>query len=199
VPWTIRNYRTMGSFVFISTNEGGNLYVGNYEDATGKMVIGAGDWASLRYAYLPPERQEVAVNNLLLREGLGYMFTHPGRELQLSGSKIRALWEDDEEALRGIPNHQAGESIAHGDQIADGANGFYFGALVVAAGGLLLWLRRPRGEMALPVLVVAVFTLGVLPFFADPRFHYPMLPSIALLAAGGLTAVFDRSVWRRLR
>ena len=44
------------------------------------------------------------MNNLLLREGLKFMFTHPVREVQLSGSKIRALYSDDEEALRGIPN-----------------------------------------------------------------------------------------------
>jgi 4-amino-4-deoxy-L-arabinose transferase-like glycosyltransferase len=199
LPWTARNYVSMGSFVPISTNEGGNLYIGNYEGATGRVVMGAGAWASERYADLPPAEQEIAVNDLLLREGLKFMFTHPIREVQLSGSKIRALYSDDEEALLGIPNRQAGESIPHDDLIARIGNGLFFGALAVAAGGLLLWLRRPRGEMALPVLVVAVFTLGQLPFFADSRFHYPMLPSIALLAAAGLTAVFDRSVWRRWR
>jgi len=34
--------------------------------------------------------------------------------------------------------------------------------------------------------VVGVFTLGQLPFFADPRFHFPMLPSFCLLAAVGV-------------
>jgi 4-amino-4-deoxy-L-arabinose transferase-like glycosyltransferase len=186
LPWSIRNYVDMGGFVFISTNVGDNLYVGNFEGATGRVVIGAVDWAYERYAYLPRERQEVAASNLLLREGLKFMFTHPGREIELAGSKIRALYEDDEEALRGIPNRQAGETIPHEGRIADVANGFYFAVLAVSAGGLAYWLRRRRSAVALPLLVIGVFTLGELPFFADPRFHFPMLPSLALLTAVGL-------------
>lgn len=186
LPWSIRNYVDMGSFVLISTNVGDNLYVGNFEGATGRVVIGAVDWAYERYAYLSPEEREVAASNLLLREGLKFMFTHPGREIELAGSKIRALYEDDEEALRGIPDRRAGETIPHEGLIADVANGFYFGALAASAGGPACWLRRRRSGVALPLLVVAVLTLGQLPFFADPRFHFPMLPSLALLAAVGL-------------
>jgi len=33
-----------------------------------------------------------------------------------------------------------------------------------------------------------VFTLGQLLFFADPRFHFPMLPSFCLLAAVGVVS-----------
>ena len=186
LPWSIRNYADMGSFVFISTNVGGNLYVGNFEGATGRVVFGAVDWANERYAHLSREKREVAASNLLLREGLKFMFTHPGRELELAGSKIRALYQDDEEALRGIPNHQAGETIPGADRIADVANGFYFAVLAVSAGGLAYWLRRRRSAVALPLLVVGVFTLGQLLFFTDPRFHYPMLPSLCLLAAVGV-------------
>jgi len=68
------------------------------------------------------------------------------------------------------------------------ANVYYFAVLALAGGGLLVWLRRPRGGLVLPLLAIAVFTLGQLPFFNDPRFHYPMLPAFALLAAAGLVA-----------
>ncbi len=191
LPWSIRNYVDMGGFVLISTNVGGNLYVGHFEGATGSMILGSEDWANERYAHLSPEKREVAASNLLLREGLKFMFTHPGRELELAGSKIRALYQDDEEALRGIPNHQKGETIPHADRIADVANGFYFAVLAASAGGLVCWLRRPRSAVALPLLVIGVFTLGQLLFFTDPRFHYPMLPAFALLAAAALVAAID--------
>jgi 4-amino-4-deoxy-L-arabinose transferase-like glycosyltransferase len=190
-PWTVRNYFVMDSFIPISTNIGGNLYVGNFDGATGHMVPGAGEWARDRYSYLPPKEQEVAMNNRLLREGLKFMFTHPGREVELTASKVRGLYEDDEEALRGIPNRQAGETIPHAGRIADVANAYYFAVLALAGGGLLVWLRRPRSALILPLLAVAVFTLGQLPFFTDPRFHYPMLPAFALLAAAGVVGLFD--------
>jgi 4-amino-4-deoxy-L-arabinose transferase-like glycosyltransferase len=190
-PWTVRNYFAMDGFVLISTNIGGNLYVGNYEGATGHMVPGAGDWARERYSYLPLNEQEVAMNNRLLRDGLKFMFTHPHRELELTGSKIRGLYEDDEEALRGIPKPLSGETIPHADRIADVANVYYFAVLALSGIGVLLWLRRDRKALVLPLLAVAVFTLGQLPFFNDPRFHYPMLPAFALLAAAGLIALID--------
>ena len=197
-PWTVRNYFAMDGFVLISTNIGGNLYVGNYEGATGHMAPGAGDWARERYSYLPLNEQEVAMNNRLLREGLKFMFTHPQREMELTGSKIRGLYEDDEEALRGIPNRQAGETIPHADRIADVANVYYFAVLALSGIGVLLWLRRRWQSLVLPLLAVAVFTLGQLPFFNDPRFHYPMLPAFALLAAAGLVAAVEEAT-RRLR
>ena len=139
------------------------------------------------------------MNNRLLREGLKFMFTHPGREVELTASKVRGLYEDDEESLRGIPHRQAGETIPHAGRIADVANAYYFAVLALAGGGLLVWLRRPRGGLVLPLLAVAVFTLGQLPFFTDPRFHYPMLPAFALLAAAGLVAAAStvRSVFAR--
>ncbi len=190
VPWTVRNYVVMGHFVLISTNVGGNLYVGNFDGATGHMVFGAGEWARTRYSDLSPEDQEVAVGNALLKEGLKFMFTHPVREVQLTASKIRGLYEDDEEGLRGIPNHQAGETIPHADRIADVANVYYFAVLALSGIGLALWRRRWR-TLLLPLLAVAVFTLGQIPFFTDPRFHYPMLPAFALLAAAGIVASID--------
>ena len=199
-PWTVRNHFVMHNFVLISTNVGGNLYVGNFEGATGHRVPGAGEWAKGEYSHLPLEEQEVAMSNRLLREGLRFMFTHPGREMQLTASKVRGLYEDDEEALRGIPNRQAGEVIPHAGRIADAANAYYFTVLALAGGGLLVWLRRPRGALVLPLLAVAVFTLGQLPFLTDPRFHYPMLPAFALLAAAGLVAaagVARRALARR--
>ena len=190
-PWTLRNYFVMHDFVLISSNVGGNLYVGNFEDATGHMVPGAGEWAKAPYAHLSPERQEVAMSNRLLGDGLKFMFTHPGREVQLTASKARGLYEDDEEALRGIPNRQAGETVPRAGLIADVANVYYFAVLALAGVGLLVWLRRPRGALLLPLLAVAVFTLGQLPFFTDPRFHYPVLPAFALLAAAGGVAAAE--------
>jgi hypothetical protein len=140
---------------------------------------------------MPLNEQEVAMNNRLLREGLKYMFTHPRRELDLTGLKLRALYQDDEEALRGIPMPLTGDKVRHADRIADVANVYYFATLALAGIGVLLWLGRDRRALALPLLAIGVFTLGQMLFFDDPRFHYPMLPAFALLAAAGIVALAD--------
>ena len=200
VPWSIRNYVAMNSFVFISTNAGGNLWLGNHEGATGRFMWMADEWMRRRYANLPEPQREVAVSNLALREGLKFMFTHPADELRLSATKLRALYEDDEEGLWWIHRPKVGRRVGSIGVIADVADGFYFAVLAVSAGGLAYWLRRRRSAVALPLLVVGVFTLGQLPFFADPRFHFPMLPSFCLLAAVGVVwgAGYVRRFGRRL-
>jgi hypothetical protein len=105
---------------------------------------------------------------------------------KLTGSKIRALYEDDEDGLRWIDAPEAGKPLANRSLWADITNDFYFTVLALSAGGLLCWIRRPRSAVTLPLILVLLFTLGQLFFFAVTRFHFPMLPSFCLLAAVGL-------------
>lgn len=188
VPWSIRNYVAMNGFVFISTNGGNNLWMGNHEGANGRLMWGVGLMLLGEAAELPPPEREVAKSNLALRLGLKFMFTHPWEELQLAGSKVRALYEDDEAALRWIHAPEEGKPLRSVRVIADVADCFYFAALVVSAVGLLYWVGQRSSAVALPLLVVGVFTLGQLLFFGAPRFHFPMLASFCLLSAVGVVA-----------
>jgi hypothetical protein len=124
------------------------------------------------------------------------MFTHPWKELQLTGSKMRALFEDDESGLRWVNASTANKSLASMGWLADFANVFYFGLLALSAVSLLYLERNLRGPLALPIVVIGVFTLGQLPFFGDPRFHFPMLPSFALLASVAVVGGMQGAHWR---
>jgi 4-amino-4-deoxy-L-arabinose transferase-like glycosyltransferase len=199
VPWTVRNYLVMDRLIFISTNDGLNLYMGNHEGATGGFMIGAAVWIVDMYKHLPVSEREVRASDKAMQEGLEFMFTHPLDELRLAGSKLRFLYDDDKEALEWIHAPEAGKPLESRDVISNIANGFYFTVLAVSAGGLLVWLRRPRGALSLPVVLIALFTLGQLLFFAVSRFHFPMLPSFCLLAAAGAIAAFDWIAARRPR
>jgi 4-amino-4-deoxy-L-arabinose transferase-like glycosyltransferase len=185
-PWTVRNYFAMGSFVFISTNDGGNLYMGNHEGATGGFMLATPKPTNEGFANLSLQRQEVEMSNLAMRDGLRFMFTHPGKELQLTGSKLRYLYQDDEESLFWIDAPEVGKPLESRPVLADVANDFYFTVLALSAGGVLYWIRRPRSAVALPLLIVILFTLGQLLFFNVTRFHFPMLPSFCLLVAVGI-------------
>lgn len=182
-PWTIRNYFSMGDFVFLSTNDGHNLFMGNHEEADGRVRLGANSWIMDKFLDLPWEEREVESNRYALEEGLEYMWGHPGRELELAGLKMRALYADDQEALRGIADEASGKMVSNSDLLGDVANGAYFAVLGLAALGSLTWFVRPRKLIGLPVLVIVFLTMGQLLFFADPRFHFPMMPSFVLLAA----------------
>lgn len=191
IPWSVRNYFAMNNFVLISTNDGGNLYMGNWEFASGGFQMYSGTWIIEQFDDLPYNEQEAKSSNAMLREGLRFMFTHPVKELQLSMSKVRYLYENDSEALAWIDAPEAGKAMENRDSWESIANLFYFGVLALSAGGVVQWWRQRRGEILLPLLMVAVFTLGQLLFFGIPRFHFPMLPAFALLAAFSLTLVDD--------
>jgi 4-amino-4-deoxy-L-arabinose transferase-like glycosyltransferase len=200
IPWSIRNYFAMGSFVLLSTNDGGNLYMGNWEGASGGFQYDAGTWIVDQFGYLPYNEQEVAASNALMREGLRFMFTHPGKEMQLTASKLRYLYNNDEDALNWINAPEAGKPLANRPLWAGISNGFYFTVLALSAGGLASWWRQRRSAVSLPLIFIGIFTLGQLPFFAIPRFHVPMLPSFCLLAAVGIVSTegYLRSRWKGL-
>jgi 4-amino-4-deoxy-L-arabinose transferase-like glycosyltransferase len=188
IPWSIRNYVAMHTFVFLSTNDGENLYIGNSEFANGRFQFGVGMWILNQFSDLPPNEQEAMASNAMMREGLRFMFTHPGKELQLTGSKIRALYEDDEDGLRWIEAPEVGKPIGNRSLWKNIANVYYFSVLALAGVGLVPWWRQRRGALLLPLLLIGVFTLGQMLFFATSRFHVPMLPSFCLLAAAGIVA-----------
>jgi 4-amino-4-deoxy-L-arabinose transferase-like glycosyltransferase len=198
IPWSVRNYAAMNGFVFISTNDGGNFYMGHHERANGRFIYLCDRWIAEQFDDLPRPEQEVAISNAALREGLRFMFTHPWREVQLSGSKVRALYEDDEDALRWTHHPEVDSPVRSLKIISDIANAYYFAVIAAAGLGLFYWSRRPRSALSLPLLVITVFTLGQLLFFATSRFHLPMLPSFALLAAFGLVQAWEQlGRWRR--
>jgi 4-amino-4-deoxy-L-arabinose transferase-like glycosyltransferase len=199
IPWSVRNYVVTDGFVFISTNDGANLYMGNHEYANGRFMYAAGDWIARQFGDLSWPEGEVATSNAMLREGLRFMFTHPWREVQLAGSKIRALYEDDEDGLRWIHHPEVNSPVRSLKVISDIANAYYFAVIAAAGLGVWYWRRRPRDALSLPLLVIGVFTVGQLLFFGTPRFHLPMLPSFALLAAFGLTRGWEHLQRRRRR
>jgi 4-amino-4-deoxy-L-arabinose transferase-like glycosyltransferase len=199
VPWTIRNYIVMDNLIFISTNDGLNLYMGNHEGATGGFMLAAANWIGDEFAHLPWPEREVRSSDKAMKEALQFMFTHPLAELKLAGSKLRFLYDDDKEALQWIDAPDASKRLESKDLMAGIGNGFYFTVLAASAGGLLVWLRRPRGTLSLPLILIVVFTLGQLLFFTVSRFHFPMLPAFCLLAAAGILAAFESVSARRRR
>ncbi|MGD0766292.1 MAG: glycosyltransferase family 39 protein [Dehalococcoidia bacterium] len=200
VPWSIRNYFAMKEFIFISTNDGVNLYMGNHEGASGGFEYGAGGSITEQFGYLPPNEQEAKSSNVMMREGLRFMFTHPIDELGLTWSKLRYLYQSDDDSLVWIEAPEAGKPLANRQLLADVLNDSYFAVLAFAGVGLYSFRRRLRGAVSLPLIFVGVFTLGQMPFFGMSRFHYPMLPSFALMAAAGMVSAvgYLRSRWKRL-
>jgi hypothetical protein len=115
IPWTVRNYRTLGHFVPVSTNGGfvfwnGNnpftaggghdVYTAQLDQYLGRPHDPAQPAIRQVYPYpLPPEIQarvatmdEVALDRELLRAGLSFIKTQPRAWLALIGQKLIGFW-----------------------------------------------------------------------------------------------------------
>jgi len=183
LPWSVRNYLVLHSPVLVSTSFGGNFYMGhNAEGAEGVKHI------LEEYGPLTKPGAEVRVGDVALREGLKFLVTHPLKEIQMTGEKIRDLYRDDYIALdlvegygsRRVMNESVRNVLGHV------ANGFYF-AVLAASGLALLGPRRKRDALLqFALLAIGVWTLDSLVFFTNPRFHFPIMPVFALLAGRAL-------------
>lgn len=192
-PWVVRNDHQLGSPVLIATNLGPNLWIGNHEGASGRMRIAEADPPLPDRANLTQPAYEVKADRLALRKGLSYMVSHPGNEVLLAGSKVRAMYESDATALDWNAAYRSGfySSQSVEDALRGLANGFWFGALALAGMGLIA-IRSRLGDIAgaLPLTVLA-WTATHLLFFGDARFHYPIVFAFALLGARSLVVLFE--------
>lgn len=192
-PWAWRNEQKLGSPVIIATNLGPNVWIGHHEGASGQMFVDGGALPQPDHAGLTQPEIEVAADKIALREGLGYMLTHPWDELRLSVIKIRTLYGSDATAVdwnSGFDDsYYASKDTARG--LRDAANAFWLSALSLAGVGLLAtWRRYRNGALLLPLLI-GTWTATHLLFFGDPRFHYPVVFVVAILAGRGAIALYE--------
>jgi len=155
LPWSLRNLGVQGAFVPISTNGGVNLWIGNNEHATG-------DWLKPGDYWSPPGTKEAEVDQQYYRAALQFMRSHPGRTAWLAVRKLWIFWTPYPHPSDQLP--------------------FLF-LLPLVWVGLVVSMQSRRTWILL--LTIAYFTLVSCVFFANQRFHVPLLPLLALYAGVG--------------
>lgn len=184
--WTVRNHRVFGTLVFVSTNGGVNLLIGNNPRAIGK--------------YLPlevspedvPPKGELERDTEARRLALEFMIQQPAAMLKLWPAKLWHLYGRDGD---GFDWNMAGIS-AEKDGLrtfvwrAAQVNGIYYWALMLMSGAGFVhfaltrpWLRGDSASAMLPFWLTALFTGVYLVYFGDPRFHFPVMPWVAMYSA----------------
>lgn len=174
-PWLTRNAVVMHAPVF-STNMGDTVCIDRYVHSTGRF----------RFVDSPrcapsstPEAERSAEN---LRIALKFVREHPADELGLVGKRFWFMMERDSDGLdfeRSQPffGHRVRTSL---NLVA---NAYFFALLPPALVGLVLLGRKPRPDRIL-VIAAIVSLLGIpLVLWGNVRFHFPLLPFIAMAAA----------------
>jgi 4-amino-4-deoxy-L-arabinose transferase-like glycosyltransferase len=184
-PWVARNAAKVG-VATISTNAGLDFWIGNHEGASG----GWGMPTAEAFPVISTDLQEQERHDYHRGLELGWRFIreHPLDVLALLPSKAYHLYTDDAEAVTTT------ETWGHTVFLSEGGrrvlrgltDGFYYFVAAGAVAGLLLPLAasqdRSRGRWLL-LAALGGWTLVHLVYFGEPRFHLPVTPIMAVMAA----------------
>jgi 4-amino-4-deoxy-L-arabinose transferase-like glycosyltransferase len=189
LPWTLRNYLVLHAFVPISTNGGYTLLTGNNPSAEGRYT--ADDPLVAELSKDPHD--QVATDRLARDLAWGWIVANPHGFVRLIPLKIWRLWSGDGEAewlyQAGYAGYQAHAGLFRAVRIA---NQIYYVVLLALAALAVpqMWRRR----RSLPVCcwsgwaVALYFTVISAVFSGQSRFHFALMPFMALYAGFAVTA-----------
>jgi 4-amino-4-deoxy-L-arabinose transferase-like glycosyltransferase len=190
-PWSVRNAFRSGTFIPISANAGPDLYIGHSAKSDGHF------FRADEFRYEPGLSQkevEIRLNRDGSRRAIGYAFTHPLRELELSARKLYWLYYSDHDALAWNEGHGGNNFLSYTARLrlSAAADIWYWAVVLCVVLGARTWFSARRPVRLLLVCVVAYWTAIHVVFFGEPRFHAPILPVFALWAAAAVSALGRR-------
>jgi hypothetical protein len=185
-PWLVRNWITFDQPTAISTNEGGLLAGANCHAAYYTDLIGT--WACFPVNDPAWGTNEAVISGHLRSRAFDYASDHAGRVPAVVAVRVLRVW--DVWKPRSSAHFEA--SIADRDIGAQRAAMLSLYLLVPFAIGGAVVLRR-RGQPLRILLVPIVFvTLVAALSYGSTRFRVAAEPSIVVLAAVGVSALWDR-------
>ena len=188
LPWTVRNYAVFHTFIPVSTNGGYTLLTGNNPSAQGRYTWDDPLVADLSKA---PEDQ-VAMDRVARGRAWGWIKDNPAAFVRLIPLKIWRLWSGDGEAewlyQSGYAGYEAHAWMFRAMRVVNQV--FYWLLLGLAAASVPgMWRQRK----SLPVwcwsgwMVMGYFTAISAVFSGQSRFHFVLMPFVALYAAWWMT------------
>jgi hypothetical protein len=188
VPWSVRNTLLHGEFHFIESALGYDLYQGYHPQSSGTF-----NWR-IGYELLTMlddgERHRMGMDAFW-----SFVRSDPGRIPYLMFRKLGYFWGLDKRAfIYFYANDYFGQWPA--GLLAGVLVGLCSPFVIVASAGLAgLALARPRREMGLVALLMTYYVGIHTLILAEDRFHMPLVPLLAILAA----AFFFERLWRGAR
>jgi hypothetical protein len=185
LPWIMRNYQEFGGFVFVSTNGGFNLLIGNHpdiskwwpDDSTIQRVTAKASSA----------QNELARDRILFNEALEHIVRNPFLLLARIPKKFLYLYRSDVEGFTmnmwGLKDPQKANWLF----LKTLAQVYYLVIflffIVMVVRGIVLGGVRFLQEYRFIFAIIAYFTLIYLVFFGAARFRLPVMPFIFILVA----------------
>lgn len=198
-PWTLRNHAVFGKWLFVSTNGGDNLLIGNGPGATGRYRN-----PEQCFLFRPNELSEPTRDRLATWFTVGWVSARGlptdtwGRKLhETFGHAGDAAWWAFQVQQGAIVNPAGTRFRERFFAFRTYANDAQTWLLFLAGVGAPFLLLRHRSKALLPAGVIALQALLALAFFGNPRFGLPTIPFFAMAAAAPWAWALDALTARR--
>lgn len=174
-PWIIRNQRTFGKFIFVRSNFGAELRLGNGPGATGTWMDYEHPTKNVAQFEEYKHLGEIAYVAERKREAMEFIRADYGRFAWLSLKRFAYYWG-------GLP--QPGKSLPKTML----KNAWLFLTSLLCVWGFWQALRKGRSGAYLFLWLLLFYPAVYYVTFAHPRYRHPIEPEMVLLAAYGLTS-----------
>jgi 4-amino-4-deoxy-L-arabinose transferase-like glycosyltransferase len=181
-PWLIRNYLTFGEFVFIKSNFGLELHVGNYEGSSGLSGGRLLHPASNEHEFEKFRQMgELSYVKESKRQALDFIVAHPGAFIWLTLKRVVYFWTGNSQLLQIFSLSGRFETARYL---------LFTMVSVLAFLGLFSAFRNGHPEVSLFAVILIVFPLVYYVTHPTPRYRHPIEPAMVLLAVYALTELF---------
>jgi len=180
VPWAIRNWVAMDSFVPSSTNMGDTLCIDRSLDARGGFRFVSHDGC------VDPSLPEVPRNRGNTEKAIEFVIDHPDRELLQIYRRGDLMLGSDRDGIEATEDLGGGAFLPSGfvDVAVRLSDWYFFVILVLALVGIPQLFQTERRPQRLLVASGLVGLLAIpLLLWGNPRFHLPLAPFLVLCAA----------------
>ena len=189
LPWAVRSSVQLGSPVLLTTRGGIILMIGHGDGASGGFDFERFQSLWEEYEHLPEPDRQVEMDAAALDRAWSAIRRHPAQSVALVPKKLWETYGHDPIWLFGLILYKPlWVGPVSFEQARMATDVYYY--VVIAAAWLVVVVRLPtrrRGGYALLLSIVALwsFLYGFV-FFGNLRYHMPLLPILALLAAAGI-------------
>jgi hypothetical protein len=167
-PWSVRNYRTFGKVIFIRSNFGAELRLGNGPGADGTWMAYLHPTKNARQLRLYREMGEMAYVAECKCQAIAFIRGSYGRFAMLSMKRFIYYWG-------GLPKP------AEKPALASLQNSIFLASSVLAFWGLGRALRKRRPGAWLFFWLILCYPLVYYFVFPHPRYRHPIEPELGIL------------------
>lgn len=187
-PWTLRNYHVFHRFVLLNTNDGYVFFWANHPVYGTNFVpiLPSAEYQQLIPANLK-SLDEAALNDELLRRGIGFVVTNPVRYALLSASRIKTyfeFWPSPQSSLAS----NLGRTFSFGALLP-----FMIIGLYLSVRDMRIITEQRREALGLLFVFMAVYTAIHLLSWALVRYRLPVDAILILFAARAVDPMLERS------